>query len=263
MTEPATSVSKKNPLRIIIPLVVLLVVAGISIKLFLFNKQFPYAGTLEATEVDIPARLASVIATVDVQEGQRVQKNAQVVSLSCEDIAPLAELNDTSFIRVEKLYKSGTAPKEQYDIALNKKTDSDIRMGWCHIFSPISGRVLTRYLEPGEWVNPGTKLVSVADLNDIWAYIYVPQNMVHGLKPGMKIKGTLPEMGGQVFHGAIRKINAEAEFTPKNVQTQAERERLVFGVKIGFQNPDETLKPGMTIEVSADELTNSDTANKQ
>ena len=66
----------------------------------------------------------------------------------------------------------------------------------------------------------------------------------------MKVTGRLAEENDRAFQGEIVKINSEAEFTPKNVQTQSERERLVFGVKISFKesNQDEVLKPGMTIE---------------
>jgi len=49
--------------------------------------------------------------------------------------------------------------------------------------------------------------------------------------------------------GRVTHINSEAEFTPKNVQTRQERTRLVFGVKISFDNKDGLLKPGMTIEM--------------
>jgi HlyD family secretion protein len=61
----------------------------------------------------------------------------------------------------------------------------------------------------------------------------------------------LPELNNREFDGKIIKINDEAEFTPKNVQTRSERERLVFGVKVSFlgANDQEILKPGMTIEV--------------
>jgi HlyD family secretion protein len=124
-------------------------------------------------------------------------------------------------------------------------------MSWCTIRSPINGTVLSRYHEPGEWVVPGTKILTLANIRDIWAYIYVPQPEVAGLHPGMKLKAYLPEMNNRQFVGTILKINSEAEFTPKNVQTQAERTRLVFGVKVSFLgvNDEEILKPGMTVEV--------------
>jgi HlyD family secretion protein len=68
----------------------------------------------------------------------------------------------------------------------------------------------------------------------------------------MKLKGYLPELKMKEFDGRILKINDVAEFTPKNVQTQEERERLIYGVKVSFleSNADEILKPGMTIEVA-------------
>ena len=100
-------------------------------------------------------------------------------------------------------------------------------------------------------MNPGTKILTLANIREIWAYIYVPQPLIARLSPGMKVKGYLPELNNREFDGVIMKINDEAEFTPKNVQTQAERERLVFGVKVSFRdsNAEEVLKPGMTIEV--------------
>ena len=71
-------------------------------------------------------------------------------------------------------------------------------------------------------------------------------------------EGLLPELNHREFTGKIVKINDEAEFTPKNVQTRAERTRLVYGVKVSFLgvNEEEILKPGMTIEV---ELPRSET----
>lgn len=100
-------------------------------------------------------------------------------------------------------------------------------------------------------MSPGTKILTLGNIKDIWAYIYVPQPIVAKLSFGMKLKGYIPELNNRIFEGKILKINDEAEFTPKNVQTQSERERLIYGVKISFleSNQEEILKPGMTIEV--------------
>ncbi len=61
--------------------------------------------------------------------------------------------------------------------------------------------------------------------------------------------GFLPELNMRRFEGKISYVSDAAEFTPKNVQTREERTRLVFGIKITFSNPDELLKPGMSIEI--------------
>jgi HlyD family secretion protein len=98
-------------------------------------------------------------------------------------------------------------------------------------------------------VGPGTRLATVADLSEVWAYIYVPHDELVKLSHGMEVKGYLPEAGDKELPGRVSVIYPEAEFTPKNVQTRKERTRLVYAVKVSFPNPDGLLKPGMTVEV--------------
>jgi HlyD family secretion protein len=229
---------------------VVLLVAGLTF--FLFKKPFLYAGTLEATKVDLSARLAAAIDEVRVQEGDRVKQGQPLVTLACEDYRVAARLAHENYNRNLKLSKIGSVSAETMDLVRNQKEAADIRLDWCSIAAPIDGKVLSRYHEPGEWVSPGTKLLTLANIRDIWAYVYVPQPLIAKLAPGMTLKGYLPELNNREFDGTILKINDEAEFTPKNVQTQSERERLVFGVKVGFRdsNAEEILKPGMTIEVA-------------
>ena len=247
MTEPAI---KPNLKKKLIPLGIL-IVASVVVKFTYFNKQFRFSGTLEATKVDLSARLPSAIEKVNVQEGNHVKENDEVLTLLCDDTKVMSDLAHTNFNRNEKLFKAGTISAETYDQVKNRKDDADVKMSWCSIKSPINGTVLSRYHEPGEWVEPGTKVLTLANIRLIWAYIYVPQPDVSRLKPGQKLNAFLPEMGNRPFTGTILKINDEAEFTPKNVQTQAERTRLVFGVKVSFegQNDEEILKPGMSIDI--------------
>lgn len=240
-----------NRMKFLIAAAGVALAAGAS-KLLFFPSTFRYAGTLEVTKVDLSSRLASDIAAVVPQEGDRITAGEELVRLVCDDVKVASDLANINFRRDTKLFKNGTISPETMDAVANRKQDADVRLGWCSIQSPLTGTVLSRYHEPGEWVEPGTKLLTVADVKDIWAYIYVPQPDVFKLKPGEALTAYLPEDNMRAFVGHILKINDEAEFTPKNVQTRAERERLVFGVKVGFlgANGDEILKPGMTVEVA-------------
>jgi len=242
---------KRKPPTVMLIVTVAAVAAAIAAKLVFFRGEFLYAGTLEATKVDLSARISSAIDTVRVQEGDHVLQNQGLVTLKCEDIKVASQLANANFRRTVGLLQAGTASQETMDDMNNRKEDADVRLDWCSVRSPISGTVLSRYHEPGEWVNPGTKLLTLANIRDIWAYIYVPQPEVSKLQVGMKLAGFIPELSNRKFDGKIIKINDEAEFTPKNVQTRSERERLVFGVKVSFlgANEEEILKPGMTIEV--------------
>jgi HlyD family secretion protein len=245
---------KRPPLPVVAIVIVLVALAG-GTAWYLLQKPFRYAGTLEATNVDISARLPANIDEMRVREGDRVKKGDVLAVLSCEEYKIAARLARQTWVRDRKLARIGSVSQERLDAVRSQMEDTQTRLKWCTIASPIDGKVLSRYHEPGEWMAPGMKILTVANIRDIWAYIYVPQPMLAHLSPGMKLPGYLPELSDRKFEGKIVKINDEAEFTPKNVQTRTERERLVFGVKISFAeaNADEILKPGMTIEVQLPE----------
>lgn len=241
------NVKKKT---VLIPaLAILILCLALLARFTLFSPSFVYVGTVEVTKVDLPARVASVIASVPVREGDKVKPDQVVVELSCEDIKLSAKLANENYTRALRLFKVGSMPQETFDQVANRKQESDLKVGWCSIESPITGTVLARYKEPAEWVNPGTRILTLANLKQPWAYLYVPQPLVAKLSLGMKVIGRLPELNSSV-EGKIVWISDQAEFTPKNVQTRAERTRLVFAVKVDLDNSNEILKPGMSVEVS-------------
>jgi HlyD family secretion protein len=234
--------------KIIIIAALALIAAGTWWKLRQGN-GFLYAGTIEAVEVDVSARITGVISEYKAAEGGTVAKNAVIAELDCGDTRLAADISLKDYVRAGELFTAGSLSKENYDRAKYRADDAVLRQSWCRIASPVSGTMLYKYHEKGELVSPGTKIATVADLSEVYAYIYVPHDIVVKLSTGMELNGLLPEAGNRLFPGKITVINQEAEFTPKNVQTRSARTSLVFGVKATFQNPDRLLKPGMTIEV--------------
>jgi len=113
------------------------------------------------------------------------------------------------------------------------------------VISPIDGRVITRSVEPGESTTVGSTLMEVADLNTVWLRVYVEEPIYGRIKLGDEASVTVDSYPGQVFKGTITEINQQAEFTPKEIQTQEQRAKLVFGIKITIQNREGKLKPGM------------------
>ena len=238
---------KKKP---IVPIVlVVLGITAFAIWRLYGGGPFRYAGTVEATEVDVPARLGTLIASYEVKEGEAVQAGQKLVTLTGEDYKLAAEMAEGDLRRAEPLYKSGSLPKEQYDHLRIKRDDAALKSSWCNVSAPLAGTVLTTYHEPGEWAAPGMKLLTLADLREVWVRIYIPETMLGRVAYGKKISAILPGKSDKTFEGTVSHINSEAEFTPKNVQTRAEREHLVYAVKVTFPNPDGVLKPGETLEV--------------
>ncbi len=226
-----------------------LVVIGFIFWRIKTHTHFLYAGTIEATEIDIAPRVASNISQVFVHEGDLVKIGEPLVKLSCEDVKLDAQLAQTDFTRITKLFRRGSATQEALDHTTNEYNQAMLRLSWCDIHSPMNATVLYRPRDPGDYISVGETILSLADLNSVYAYVYVPQPLLASLSLGEKATGYLPEMNRKAFPGNIEFIRPEAEFTPKNVQTEKERARLVFGIKVAFDNPQGILKPGMPIEV--------------
>jgi HlyD family secretion protein len=232
----------------LIPLAVILVAGALVGKYVASRKTFRFAGTVEATEVSPTPEIAAAIAAVDVREGDEVKTGQVLARLECADFKIAADLAQRDFARTEKLLKEGSASQEVYDRSLNRRDDTALKVRRCEIASPIDGTVIARLREPKEWAAQGTKILTLVDLEHVYAFFYVPQTQLHKISPGQDVAVFLPEAGGGARKGRVAFIRPEAEFTPKNVQTRDERSRLVYGIKVALDNADRALKPGMPVE---------------
>jgi HlyD family secretion protein len=115
----------------------------------------------------------------------------------------------------------------------------------CSVRAPSSGYVTQKLAEPGELVAPGTPLFIVADLSRVYLTIYVPEADLARVRLGQAAEVSGDAAPARPLPGRVVYISPLAEFTPKNVQTEEERVRLVFAVKIAVDNPDQTFKPGL------------------
>jgi HlyD family secretion protein len=116
--------------------------------------------------------------------------------------------------------------------------------------APRDGLVIQRARRVGETVVPGTALLSIADLDRVRLVIYVPEAQIGRVHIGQSFDVTVDSFPGRVFTGQVIYISAQAEFTPKNVQTKETRVEQVFAVKIALNNPERLLKPGMPADAT-------------
>jgi HlyD family secretion protein len=119
----------------------------------------------------------------------------------------------------------------------------------CRLLAPMDGRVLSHSIEPGEFVSPGTPVVTVSDTVHLWVRAYVSQTELSRLRLGQKAEVRTDAAGAPKREGVLGFVSSEAEFTPKTVQTQKERVKLVYRVKVYVDNPDGALKPGMPADL--------------
>jgi HlyD family secretion protein len=91
----------------------------------------------------------------------------------------------------------------------------------------------------------GTPVVTVGDLANVWLRGYVDEGDLGRVKVGQRALVRTDTWPDRVYEGRVSFLSSEAEFTPKNVQTEKERVKLVYRVKVDVPNPRMELKPGM------------------
>ena len=127
---------------------------------------------------------------------------------------------------------------------------SETQLENTHLAAPFAGVVLSHNIEPGEFVAAGTPVVTVADLAHVWVRAYVSQTDLGRLRHGQPAEVRTDTFPGKVYQGTVGFISSEAEFTPKTVQTEKERVKLVFRIKVDLANPQDELKPGMPADAT-------------
>ena len=113
------------------------------------------------------------------------------------------------------------------------------------LFAPADGVVTSRSAQPGEAAIAGATLVTVAKLDEVNLTIYIPEDKLDRVYLSQEVEVQADSFADRVFTGTVSHISQQAEFTPRNVQTQEERVNMVFAVKVRLPNPKHLLKPGM------------------
>lgn len=111
--------------------------------------------------------------------------------------------------------------------------------------SPTAGVVLSKAAEPGAYLNPGTPVITVGRLDQVWLRGYINETDLGRIRLHQPARVSTDTYPGKVYPGKVSFISDMAEFTPKAVQTYQERVKLMYRIKISLDNPRQELKAGM------------------
>lgn len=183
-----------------------------------------------------------------VKEGAANRKNlddarSQVQVLERQLEAQLSSLNtSTNSLNAQM----GTTDVQKLQVADQLKK--------CHISAPISGTVLEKYAEQGEYAMAGKPLFKMADIDNMYLRAYITSAQLKNVKLGQTVK-VFADYGNnekKEYQGKVTWISSKSEFTPKTILTDDERADLVYAIKIAVKN-DGYVKIGMYGEVKLSE----------
>jgi len=197
-------------------------------------QQYYYA------QFDMRANPLTLEAQLHGAEMQHALAEAQVASVQ-------AALDELEAGPTEEEIAMAEAQVRQAEAAVRLV---DAQIAQLTLNAPLDGIVTSRGAQTGETAMAGAPLLTIANLDQVTLVIYVPENRVGLVQLGQEVEVQVDSFPGRVFAGEIVHIAGEAEFTPRNVQTQEERVNLVFAIKVRIPNSDYALKPGMPADAT-------------
>jgi multidrug resistance efflux pump len=198
-----------------------------------------------------------------------------------EKAAIIAKNDDANRARMAALYRDGIVAKQVYDDAATKAKASsedlqllqkgtrpeDIEAARAAVAqaearleslmkqraetlvrSTVTGVVQSFGLRPGDIVAPDQTVGEILEANQLWVRVYVPETLLGHVRVNQAVKVKVDTFPDHPFEGRVATISSQGEYTPRNVQTRAQRAEQVFGVKV-VVNPDARLKAGMAADV--------------
>ena len=198
----------------------------------------------------------------DLERARRLYEGGAISEQRLDDANTALTLSEAEFRRAQEGLRILETGPRQEQIAAQRSVlaqaeamVAQIEAALTHavITAPFDGTVTVRHREPGESVPAGSPVLTVMDPSDRWVRIYVREDQVGRLTIGGAAAISADAYPERTYAGRVVFIASEAEFTPRNVQTTAERVKLVYRVKVQVtEDPSLDLKPGLPADVRLD-----------
>lgn len=198
-------------------------------------------------------KASGVTTDVELDRYESQQRQLQEQSLALESqIRAAQDQAGAATAQAQAARSTSDAARVAIEAAAADLARAKVAVGECELLSPIDGYVLTRAFEPGEVVMPGSRVLTVVKLDPAETIFYLPNAELARAQVGGRVTLTADAYPGKTFSGTIASIAAKAEFTPRNIQTREDRDRLVYPVRVRVPNASAELRPGMPVEVTID-----------
>lgn len=232
-----------------------MILGSIDIRQLVLRKQ-----QLEQTQLSADSRRVDVslqIATLEQQVENLQLEKSRFESLLAARAASQKQVDDIGYqisvlqrqIRAlrDQLTSNNKSISEQSQAVGSQISLVDEQIADATIVAPLTGTVLQRYCEQGEYATPGKPLFKIANLEEMTLRAYITAPQYNQLKLGQKVS-VMIDGQEKAYEGTVTWIASKAEFTPKTIQTKDERANLVYAIKVMVRN-DGYIKIGMYGEV--------------
>lgn len=194
------------------------------------------------------AERATALRAENVISPQQLEKAVTARALAASQLDQARE--QLRLVEIGPRQERVAAARAQLAAAEASVRSLEATLALMEVRAPFAGTITVRHREPGEVLAAGSPVLTLLHRDDRWVRIYVPEHRIGAVHVGQGASITTDTFRDRGFDGRVVAIASEAEFTPKTVQTQEERVKLVYAVKVRITgDPDGVLKPGMPADV--------------
>jgi HlyD family secretion protein len=197
---------------------------------------------LESIPNDVP------LSNVDQSRAVALGLSHQVEAAKAQANASAAQARAVS-VQINASSAQVEAAKAQIVAARAAVVRAELLVSECEVRAPLDAEVATLPYEVGELSQLNSTLVRLVSSQQLVATFYLPNAEVAVAKPGASALVSADAWPGETFAGTIRTVALEAEFTPRNIQTRSDRDRLVYPIEVDITNPAGKLRAGMPVQV--------------
>lgn len=201
------------------------------------------AARLESIPKDVPA------ASVDETRSTAIGLSHQVEAAKAQANASAAQVRAAK-LQISASSANAEAAKAQLLAARAGLERAQLLVIECKIRAPLDAEVGSLPFEVGELTAPNSVLVRLLSLKQVKATFYLPNAEIGVVKPGARAIVVADAWPGEKFKAKVSTVSLEAEFTPRNIQTRTDRDRLVYPVEVVIENPKNKLRSGMPVQVT-------------
>jgi len=274
--------------KIIRRLITLSILGGLGYGFYWFGNNYLWppidtskidvVGIIEAPEVNITSRIAGRIISLNRIEGDRIKRGQvvceveyvdlhnQLVKAQADVVKATADLAQArrDLDRTNKLFAEQIVSVKQRDDALTAVDETQAALASARamvsyyqdqlrdtkILAPVDGVVVNKALQVGEWVTPGTPILTVDDLSTIWARVDVEETDLGSLYIGKPARVRLPTNPPPYLSGRVMAIGQEGQFATEHDVRRGRQDIRTFYIKVQLLQAGDEAKPGMTAEVT-------------
>ncbi len=186
-------------------------------------------------------------ATVAVTQEQYYAALDRLSALQTGDEAPTVTASQSAVDQAQANFDQSVKAVAQAQANLDLL---NAQLAKLTVYAPMTGTILTRNVEPGEYVQPGAAALTMGDISKLTITVYVPEDRYGEVKLGEQASVSVDSFPGETFGAQVTTISDQAEFTPRNVQTAEGRSSTVYAIKLQVTDPQGKLKPGMPADVT-------------